>query len=204
MCAKLLRGVTQSSFIAKDEFTRCILFVFGAIPMYKRTMISPFSVNLMALLMEFNKTCCTRMASPKTVFGTPSSTWYPTFNFNLPAWIPTISNTFAMTPSGLNGSLAKDNFSASTREKSRMSLINACKVSPDDCMVVTKSLCVRSNFVSSNNCPTAINPFKGVRISCDICAKNFDFDSVAALAMATRFKASISAFCESTILVTSD
>ena len=30
MCAKLLRGVTQSSFIAKDEFTRCILFVFGA------------------------------------------------------------------------------------------------------------------------------------------------------------------------------
>ena len=115
-----------------------------------------------------------------------------------------ISITLPMTTSGWNGSHWSTSLSASTRLKSRISLMSACNVSPLVRTVDTYSLCNRSKFVSSNNCPTAMSPFKGVRISCDMCAKNLDLASVAASARAIIFSAFSSSSRRLNSSVTSD
>ena len=50
---------------------------------------------------------------------------------------PTILITVAITACGLNASLRSTSLSASTREKSKMSAMSACKVSPEDRIVET-------------------------------------------------------------------
>ena len=107
------------------------------LPTYMRIMMSPFSVNLIALLRVFRSTCCTRIASPITSLGTFSSRWYPMFSFRRALCRPTILITVAITACGLNASLRSTSLSASTREKSKISAMSACKVSPEDRIVET-------------------------------------------------------------------
>ena len=68
------------------------------------------------------------------------------------------------------------------REKSRMSLISVSKVSPEHRTVLTRSHCAGLRAVSASSWPTAIMPFRGVRISWLMRAKNCDFASAAAAA----------------------
>ena len=129
-----------SSSIALSAVSIARWYSFSTSPplrRYRRIMMSPLSVNLIALFSVFSSTCCTRMASPMTLFGTPSSTWYPTLSFSLDECRPTISITVAITACGWKGSCRNTSLSASTREKSKISEMSACNVSPELRMVVT-------------------------------------------------------------------
>ena len=68
---------------------------------------------------------------------------------------------------------------ASIFEKSRMSLIIPSNVSADVWMVSILSNCSSFKSVSANREAIPITPFKGVRISWLIDAKNCDFDRAA-------------------------
>ena len=68
------------------------------------------------------------------------------------------------------------------REKSRMSLMSVRRVSPEQRTVLTRSHCAGDSAVSASSCPTAIIPFRGVRISWLMRAKNCDFASAEAAA----------------------
>lgn len=55
-------------------------------------------------------------------------------------------------------------------------------VSPEQRTVLTRSHCAGDSAVSASNCPTAIMPFSGVRISWLMRARNCDFASAEAAA----------------------
>ena len=63
-----------------------------------------------------------------------------------------------------------------------MSLMRVSSVSPEQRTVLTRSHCAGDSAVSASNCPTAIMPFSGVRISWLMRARNCDFASAAAAA----------------------
>lgn len=63
-----------------------------------------------------------------------------------------------------------------------MSEMRVRSVSPEQRMVETRSHCAGDSAVSASSCPTAIMPFRGVRISWLIRARNCDFASTAAAA----------------------
>jgi len=76
--------------------------------------------------------------------------------------------------------------------------------SPEHRIVLTRSHWDGVRDVSASSWPTAIMPLSGVRISCDMRARNWDLASVAAAAVWAACRAARAAFLDATSSVMSD
>lgn len=164
----------------------------------------PASVNLTALLSTLRSTCWSLAASATRIGGTEDDTAYATRNRLRAASEPAMSTAASIAPPTANSDGVRATRSASAREKSRMSVTSVNRASPEHRTVLTKSHCAGDSAVSASSCPTAIMPLSGVRISCDMRARNCDLASVAATAAAAAARAATSARLRATSSVTSD
>jgi len=135
-----------------------------------------------------------RVESPLSVSGTWGDRLYATCSFFCAAFKPAISMVSSMILCRLKSWMYSESLFASIFEKSRMSVMSASRVSPEQRIVFTRSLCWCVSLVSPRSCPTAIIPFSGVRISWLILARNWLLASFADRALSAASLASISAF----------
>ena len=132
----------------------------------------PAAVNLTAFERRFRRTCLTRVTSPTTKRGTSGET-RPASSSPLAdaagARRSIDSSTARRTSKGRDSS---SSFPDSIFEKSRMSLMRARSVSPLPRIVSTSSACSPPSTVSARSRAIPITPFRGVRISWLMLARN--------------------------------
>ena len=131
----------------------------------------PFAVNFTAFERRLSSTCRSRVGSPHS---SPGTAWVMrhTSSRRLPwacgATTAAASSTTSRTEKGMRSSCT---LPASSREKSRMSLINASRPSPQARTVSRYSRCWPVRLVSESSRVMPMTPFIGVRISCDMVAR---------------------------------
>ena len=153
------------------------------------THTSPSVVNLTALLIRFTSTWRSRALSPMIRRGTASSIQYSRSTPLSRAAPQHRSSASSRHAASSNGSRSSSNWPDSSREKSRMPLISAIKVSPLVRMIPAYSSCAGDSGVCSSRSLMPITAFIGVRISWLMLARN---SALARLPASAASRAAIS------------
>ena len=156
------------------------------------TSTSPEAVNFTALLSRLTSTWRSRVTSPTSTGGTPSSSEQARSRPFTAACAATRSSEPSTQSRTENGCDSRSRCPLSIFEKSRMSLMITSSASPLVRTVSAKSRCSCVSSVSSSSPVMPMTAFIGVRISCDIVARNADFAAVAASASARAVTSSAS------------
>ncbi|KAF0113086.1 MAG: hypothetical protein FD128_1327 [Hyphomonadaceae bacterium] len=147
----------------------------------------PFFVNFTALDNRFETICRIRTESPiKLPLAKGANVAFRTTFFSL-ALLAKSMQAFSKDSCKLNIEFAISILPDSTRAMSRMSLRIWHKVSPDVSTNFNISFCLSSSAVFVKIPVTAIIPFKGVRISWLILARNSLFTRLRRLASSNAF-----------------
>ena len=162
-----------------------------------RITTSPFSVNLMALPTRLTKSCRTRTGSPCTLAGRSigrSLIKSSPFSCARPASIAAMSSTSSR---GSNKVISNSSRPASILEKSRISLMVASRAQPELWIRLANRSCWGFRAVPSSRSAIPSTPFRGVRISWLITARNSDLARLAASAasLASRRTRCASTWC---------
>ena len=158
------------------------------------TRTPPRRVNLMALPMRLNSTCRILAASPSSISGRPSSRRQARERPFFSAATRKRSSMAATSSRGAKGAAATDSLPDSTRERSRMSL-SSCVRRPEAVTAMARRRCCSGDRgVSSRVCSMPRMPFRGVRISWLMLARNSLLVRLAASAFSRAATSSASFF----------
>ncbi len=152
---------------------------------------SPLLVNFIALPTRFIKTCRRRCMSPTICDGTSWSISYTRSISVFNAEPANTSNTSSIQVRRSKSAFSSSMFPDSILEKSRISLITDIRLSPQLLIAFAYSPCSSVSSVLDNNEDIPITPFKGVRISWLIVARN----TLLALFACSASSLAFSSFC---------
>ena len=155
------------------------------------TTTSPRDVNLMALSTRFSSTCRSRLASPSTTSGTSAATSQASSS---PLACARSASSFSASPSSSrsrNGAASIGSLPASRFEKSSTLLRIASRLSADALAVSRNSRCSSSRSVIKASSVMPMMWFIGVRISCEMLARNWLFSRLASSASSLARASSI-------------
>ena len=144
---------------------------------------SPLVVNLFALPTRFNRTCRMRSLSPTIVSGNDGSIMTCIrLPFSFASTAATSATSCASVASEKAPSLS-GSFPASSRVRSRISLMSVNSPSDARKMVPSMRLSSPCSFCFSNNSDSPMIALSGVRMSWLIIARNSDFAPLAVVAL---------------------
>jgi hypothetical protein len=170
-------------------------------PQVTRTTISPALVNLMALPTRLTITCRSRSGSPHTRSGTSGATENASARLRSEAVMPRALMVSVTSSRSEKYTGSRSSLRASILEKSRMSPMVASSDSAERRAISSCRTRSGSVSLSMRSCSMPRMPCSGVRISCDMLARNSLF---AALASSARPRASrSSADCRSSLRTSS-
>ncbi len=142
-----------------------------------RSCTRPCWVNLTALDSRLCSTCRSRCRSVTTSAGTSGADATANSSlFSAASGSNTVRRSSASDPSA-NGSGCTSSLPASTRDRSRMSLISSSRSDPDEWITLAYSTCLGDRFAagfSASSRARMSRLFSGVRSSCETFARNCD------------------------------
>mmetsp|Transcript_11699 Transcript_11699/g.29195 ORF Transcript_11699/g.29195 Transcript_11699/m.29195 type:complete len:245 (+) Transcript_11699:559-1293(+) len=156
-----------------------------------RRYTCPMLVNLMPLLRRFRKICLRRSGSPTTcvlVAGFMYEHISSPFSRALDATESTASSITCLRSKSIDTS---SSLPASIFVRSRMSLIRKSRLSADVLICSVNLRCSAVRSVSMTSWFMPMMTLRGVRISCDMVARNWLLVSLAACACSSRASCSI-------------
>ena len=145
-----------------------------------RTSTEPCSVNLIALLTKLKRICRTR---PGSLFRTSMASSATSIVKDRPFCVARLfqsPDTASSRPWRSKSTISRVRRPASIFERSRMSLSWASKPSPDSLIIATWRCCSLDSWLANNKSAIPSTPFKGVRNSWLMVARNSDLARFAA------------------------